>query len=243
MPAPPIRSSLRGDPERRMGRGDDHAAAGEMVAHQAGEQRLPGGVERRGRLVQQPDRPPHRQQAGDRQPPPLAGRQIRRRQMRGMAEPDRGEALRRCRRPRRRENPARTTGFPARSAPVSARRDGRDSGPVRAGSVRPRRPPGRSIRLPAPAGPRSAAAARSCRRRWAGHGQRLARRTPSKSRPENTSRPPRTHLMLRPESRILPRSQPFGNRWVPHQNLWVPHCCSTLVGVAALLERFYKPGT
>jgi hypothetical protein len=27
---------------------------------------------------------------------------------------------------------------------------------------------------------------------------------------------------------------------VPHQNLWVPHC-GTIVGVAVLLERFYKP--
>jgi hypothetical protein len=23
--------------------------------------------------------------------------------------------------------------------------------------------------------------------------------------------------------------------------LWVPHCCGTIVGVAAPLERFYKP--
>ncbi len=48
-----------------------------------------------GRLVQQPDRPPHRQQPGDREPPPLARRQKRGRQMRGMIEPHRDQAFRR----------------------------------------------------------------------------------------------------------------------------------------------------
>ena len=192
-----------------MGGGDDHAAAREMVAHQAGEQFLPGGIERRGRLVQQPDRPPHHEQAGDRKPPPLAGRQKRRRQMRGMVRAPRRRGIGRCRRPRRRENPARTTGFPPRSAPASARRDGRDSGPARAASVRPRRLPGRSIRRPAPAGPRSAAAARSCRSRW-GRSRPAPRPTEaSKSRPENTSRPPRHSLTSRPESRILPLHSPL----------------------------------
>ena len=65
----------------------------EVVAHQAGEQILPGRIERRGRLVEQPDRPPHREQPGDREPPPLAGGQIGRRQMRGVAEADCSEGL------------------------------------------------------------------------------------------------------------------------------------------------------
>src|SRR6266478_2156148 len=76
-----------------VGRGDDHAAAREMITYQRGKQVLTGGVERTGRFVQQPDRPPHREQPGDREPPPLSGRQIGRRQMHGMIEPHRGEAF------------------------------------------------------------------------------------------------------------------------------------------------------
>src|SRR5205809_624053 len=53
-----------------MGRCNDDAAISQMVAHQAGEHLLSGGIERRGRLVQQPDWPPHRVQPADRQPPP-----------------------------------------------------------------------------------------------------------------------------------------------------------------------------
>ena len=48
-----------------MRRGNDHAAAGEMRAHQVGEARLGGDVERRSRLVEQPDRALRREQAGD----------------------------------------------------------------------------------------------------------------------------------------------------------------------------------
>src|SRR5205807_2868559 len=59
----------------------------------------------------------------------------------------------------------------------------------------------------------------------------------SKSRPENTSRPPRTHLTSRPLSRILPRCGPSENLGVPHQNYWVVQCWRTIVGVAAHLER------
>src|SRR5713101_83548 len=63
-------------PQRRVGRGDDQAASGEMITHQGGKQALSGGVEGIGRLIQQPDRPPYREQPGDREPPPLSGRQI-----------------------------------------------------------------------------------------------------------------------------------------------------------------------
>ena len=64
-----------------------------MITHQGDEQALPGGIERIGRFIQQPDRPPHREQPGDREPPALSGRQIRGGQMRGMIEPHRGEAF------------------------------------------------------------------------------------------------------------------------------------------------------
>jgi hypothetical protein len=41
------------------------------------------------------------------------------------------------------------------------------------------------------------------------------------------------HLTPRPESRILSFRGLFEG--------WTPHCCGTIVGVAAALERFYKP--
>ena len=55
---------------------NDDAVAGEMATHQLRQPALRSGVERRGRLVQQPKRALHRHQARDRQPPPLPGRQI-----------------------------------------------------------------------------------------------------------------------------------------------------------------------
>src|SRR6266851_473608 len=82
----------RGSSQWRMGCGDDQAAARKMIAHQGREHALPGGIERVGRLVQEPDRPPRHNQPGDREPPPLSGRQVRRRKIRGMIEPDRGKA-------------------------------------------------------------------------------------------------------------------------------------------------------
>ena len=65
----------------------------QMVTHQGNKHALSGGVERVGRLVQQPDRSPHSKQPGDREPPPLSGRQIRRRQLRGMIKPYPGKAF------------------------------------------------------------------------------------------------------------------------------------------------------
>src|SRR6202048_3964247 len=91
-PPVPDPQFFRLHPQWRMRCGDDQAAARQMIAHQGGEHALPGGVERVGRFVQQPDRPPHHKQSGDREPPPLSGRQIGRRKMRGMIEPDRCKA-------------------------------------------------------------------------------------------------------------------------------------------------------
>ncbi len=67
----------------------------------------------------------------------------------GVAEADGAEALAGVVRLRRRENRARTSGFRARSAPASARRDGRDSGLAPASVSSARRPPARPIRRPA----------------------------------------------------------------------------------------------
>jgi hypothetical protein len=39
-------------PQRRVGRGDDQAASGEMITHQGGKPALTGGVQRIGRLIQ-----------------------------------------------------------------------------------------------------------------------------------------------------------------------------------------------
>ena len=59
------------------------------AAHQIGQAVLRRHIERRGRLVEQPDRPRHREQPRDRQPPPLPGRQIGRRQIGQRREVDR----------------------------------------------------------------------------------------------------------------------------------------------------------
>ena len=71
-----------------MGCRNDQAAAREMIAHQGSKQALSSGIERAGRFIQQPDRPPHREQPRDREPTPLSGRQIGRRQMGDGAKAD-----------------------------------------------------------------------------------------------------------------------------------------------------------
>src|SRR5476651_1269593 len=53
---------LRIDAERSMGGGDDQAAACEVFAYQPHKQALSRGIERAGRLVQEPDRPLDRQE-------------------------------------------------------------------------------------------------------------------------------------------------------------------------------------
>jgi len=69
----------------------------------------------------------------------------------------------------------------------------------------------------------------------------------SKSRPENTSRPPRTHVTPRPESRIWSfTALSLTNvclmfSWGSAAYFVGAQCCGSIVSVAALLERFYKP--
>ena len=127
-----------------MGSGDDQAPAGEVIGHQAGKHALTSDVERIGRLVQQPDRAPDREQPGDREPPALAGRQIRGRQVGGMVEPDSGKALLEAvtgvRWLAAEKIPPEGEIFRSRSKQASARRGGRDNAPVPAMSVRFRRP-------------------------------------------------------------------------------------------------------
>ncbi len=57
---PQLRRSVQSD--RPVGRREDEPAAGEVRAHQVGQHRLRSGIERGGRLIEQPDRPRHRDQ-------------------------------------------------------------------------------------------------------------------------------------------------------------------------------------
>ena len=81
------------EPDRPVRRGDDQAAAGKMRAHELGEASLRRCVERRGRLVQQPQRPRDGDQPGNRQPPPLPGRQIGCRQIGERVEVERRQRI------------------------------------------------------------------------------------------------------------------------------------------------------
>src|SRR3954470_10820996 len=64
--------------DRSMRRGQDQPAAGEMNAHELRQHGLAQGIERRGRLIEQPDRPLDRKQAGKRQAAALPGGEIAR---------------------------------------------------------------------------------------------------------------------------------------------------------------------
>ena len=91
-PASPSRNSRAvSSPMRAVGGRQDEAAPGQMRPHQAGEAVLGGGVERAGGLVQQPDRALDGDEAGDRQPPALACRQVGGGQIGQFVEADRGE--------------------------------------------------------------------------------------------------------------------------------------------------------
>ena len=119
------RSKRRGvvEPERRMGRGDDEAAAGEVLAHDAGEQPLRRDVERRRRLVEQPERARRDEQPRQRDAALLAGGERAHRKIGDMGE---AEPLERAATSRRVDEsppsaPAQNARFsPAVSAPFSA---------------------------------------------------------------------------------------------------------------------------
>ena len=149
-------------------------------------------VERRGRLVEQPDRPLDGEQPGDRQPPPLAGREVGGRQVgqRRRGRPPPAPPPRRAR--RRRDSASRSRGFRRPRAMASARPGGRDSGPARAGSARGRRPSS-SSRPPAartrPAIMRSSEDLPAPLRPVTTSASPPATENPS---PAKTSRPPRT---------------------------------------------------
>jgi hypothetical protein len=74
--------------DRQMGRGDDDAAGAHVVADQAGEMDFRRRIETGGRLVEQPDRTAVEQQFGDRDTAALAGRQVGKRQVAGVLQPD-----------------------------------------------------------------------------------------------------------------------------------------------------------
>ena len=64
-----------------------------MRPHQPGERLLRGGVERRGRLVEEPQGAARDEEAGERHAPALAGREIGDGKARRVREPDRLERL------------------------------------------------------------------------------------------------------------------------------------------------------
>ncbi len=221
--------------ERQMRGGDDNAAAREMRAHQLEQHRLCRGIERRGRLVEQPERPLHRDQARDREPSSLTGGEIGRRQLGQRFEPDRGERVRRLSR-RRRARRSRTQDFPQPSARISARRCGRDNAPVRRGCVRHRRLQATACRPRSAAILRSCAAATTCRRRC-GRSPAALRRMRRKNRgPE------------KPRGRPAGRSGPVpkGSAYQPlterrcRQPLRIVIVWMPLVHMADRRKRFYR---
>src|SRR5580704_1545934 len=76
-----------------MRRRDDEAALGKMRAHQLGEAGARGGVERRGRLGEEPERPARDEEARERDAPPLPGREIGARHVEHMREIEAQERL------------------------------------------------------------------------------------------------------------------------------------------------------
>ena len=93
---PPESQLFRLNPQRPMRRRDDHPAAGQVPAHQSGQHLLAGRIERRGRLVEQPERARDREQPGEREAAALAGRQVGGGQMAERIKADRGERRRRA---------------------------------------------------------------------------------------------------------------------------------------------------
>ena len=171
-------------------------------SHQLGEARLRGRVERRGRLVEQPDRPLDRDQPRDRQPPPLPGRQIGRRQVGQRREIDRLQRGRDGARRRRRESRPRIAGSRRPTATASARPGGRDNAPARR-CVASASPPSSASRPPASR--TSPAIMRNSEDLPAPLRPVTSRASPPlrlKLRPAKTSRPPRTQARLSPVSRI-----------------------------------------
>ena len=70
----------------------DHPASGQVSPHQPGKHLLAVRIERRGRLVEQPDRAWSGDQAGERKATALPGREVGGREVRKGLEPHRDEA-------------------------------------------------------------------------------------------------------------------------------------------------------
>ena len=154
---------------------------------------LRGAVERRGRLVEQPDRALRRRAAG-RSTAAAAGRPTDRPAGRSAsaAEADRGQRRVAARLGRRRDSAPRRRDFRRPSATASARPGGRDNGPARRGCARGRR---RRARAARPASRSSPAIIRSSEDLPAPLRPVTTSASPPRPRnssPENTSRPPRT---------------------------------------------------
>ena len=165
-PKPQSRLAARVEPDRSMGGGQDQPAAGEMRAHELGQHRLRRGVERGGRLVEQPDRPLDRDQAGEREAAALPGGEVAARA---------AGRVRRGRRPRapRRPLPSPPPRKCAQKARFSSHRQRRLEGVLVAeivglladGQLRIAALELKPSAQPAGPGPRPGEAARTCPRR------------------------------------------------------------------------------
>ena len=197
------------DPERRMGGGDDQAAARQMLAHQI-RKTCPGRRHRAPWSARPAARPGGGPSAAGPATAGGAGRRTGRRpadRRHGRARRWRGSRRRHS--ARRPENRPRMSDSPPRSAPASGRRDGRDSGIAPAASARRRLRPARSCRPPESSRPAISRSSEVLPEPLRPTTATASPEPASKSSPENTSRPPRTQMTPRPESCILPRINPL----------------------------------
>src|SRR6516225_6876500 len=90
-PAAPAAALLPHPIRSVRGGSDNESAAGEMGAHEIGQHRLGRRIERRGRFIEQPDRPLDRDQPREREAAALPGGEIDRRQLSEPVEADGGK--------------------------------------------------------------------------------------------------------------------------------------------------------
>src|SRR5450631_467953 len=223
-----------------MGGGDDQPASGQMVTHQAGEHGLSGRVQRRGRLVQQPDRAAQREQPRQGEPAALAGGQIRGRQIHRVGEshaieaftrvralaaekvaPE-GEVLHHAQRRLLRIAVAEIMRLFGQGELGIAALDG-NAAAARGQQARDQ---------PQQRGLARAVAPRHRQRLAAGDGEiEPGKHLPAASHASDL-KSPELHFGFLTALRIVS---------VARENLWVPPRCSTMVAVAGPLESFYKP--
>ena len=153
------------------------------------------GVERRGRLVEQPERPAHQEEAREADAPPLSGREIGSRQILERIESDALQRLDRRRGPAHLRHGTTARDCRRPTARASRRRDDRNSGRPRRLAARRRTRRHRALAIAA-ASRRRRAAASICRRRcepredneFPGPPARTTRRSGAAGPPRSTAR-------------------------------------------------------